>query len=326
MESKQALFDAIVVVTGNDFMRMKSHHRRMVELLPARRLIFCGNAEVEDFFYKEKEEGIFDGIEDKVDVLSEDDVLAIADVKQLWDELKNAYLGKERNIGTSVGWYYQQFLKYAYAYICKDDYYLAWDGDTVPCKKISLFSEQGIPYFDYKRENHEEYFITMERLLHLKKVISPSFISEHMLFRCDLVKELIGAIERNDSIEGDCWWKKILYSIRKEKLFDNSFSEFETYGTYNAIHHPMAYRLREWHSFRYAGFFFDINDVQEKDWSWLSRDFMAVSFERNHGLRPDTKNLFNNPRYQEKLSARQMLELMQKEFFDEDDLREIWDN
>ena len=46
----------------------------------------------------------------------------------------------------------------------------------------------------------------------------------------------------------------------------------------------------------------------------MGKDFDAISFEKGHYVREDHKNLFDNPRYQEKLSARQMLESVQDLF------------
>ncbi len=318
-------YDALVVVTAKDFKRMRANHRRIAEMLPVRKVLFCGNAEVGEALEEEIEDKVFEGIEDRVGFIDENDILNITDVKGLWEKLKDQYEIEAGNRTVGVGWYYQQFLKYAYSFICKDRYYLAWDGDTVPCKSFSMFSDSGIPYFDYKREFWEEYFITMESLLGLRKVMAPSFVSEHMLFRCDLVKNLIGDIEANDKVPGKIWWEKILCSIRKEKLIGSSFSEFETYGTYVAVKHNEEYRLREWHSLRYAGMFFRIDGVEEKDWNWLGIDFNAASFEKSHNVRPDTDNLFNNPRYQQYLTPRQVLEAAQEEF-DDDALFEVWDN
>ncbi len=322
---EKEVYDAIVVITVDDFRRIKPLHRRMVELLPVRRVIFCGNREVGEALQKEIGEGIFAGAEEKVVFQPEDEILPMPGVRKLWEALKERYKAEKGEKTTGVGWYYQQFLKMAYAFVCPDRYYLTWDGDTVPCKLFSMFSQNGIPYFDYKREQHEEYFVTLERLLHLKKVMAPSFISEHMLFCCDYVKEMLECIEKNTDIQGTIWWEKILYSIRPEKLLSNSFSEFETYGTYVAVNHPEAYRLREWHSLRYAAFFFATDGLCDRDWNWLGKDFQAISFERNMGLREDTQNLFNNPRYQEKLTARQLLEIIQEEF-EEGDLFEVWDD
>ena len=43
-------------------------------------------------------------------------------------ECLKARLGEEKR----AGWYFQQFLKLAYAYQCQDEYYIVWDADTIP--------------------------------------------------------------------------------------------------------------------------------------------------------------------------------------------------
>ena len=58
-------------------------------------------------------------------------------------------LGRTR-IG--VGWYFQQFLKMAFALsdFCDTEYYLSWDSDTIPLRKIDFFNKAGKPYFTMK--------------------------------------------------------------------------------------------------------------------------------------------------------------------------------
>ena len=50
---------------------------------------------------------------------------------------------------------------------------------------------------------------------------------------------------------------------------------------------------------------------------------MAISFEKWSEVREDHSNLFDNPEYQKKLSARKMLEIAQEEFTD--GYKEVWD-
>ena len=92
-----------------------------------------------------------------------------------------------------------------------------------------------------------------------------------------------------------------------------------------AERYPEAYRLRNWHSFRYGGVFFNLDTISDTDYAWLARDFFAISFEKGDSVREDQKNLFDNKKYQEKLSARQMLEIAQEEFKDGSYL-EVWDS
>lgn len=150
-------------------------------------------------------------------------------------------------------------IRLQYAMICNDEYYMSWDGDTVPCKAFSMFDSSGKPHFDMKHEYHEEYFITMHKILpEIDKIAGCSFISEHMIFN------------RN----------------------------------YMMIKHPEIYEYRNWHSFRYGGYYFHPEKMTERDYEWMGKDFYAISFEKLHSVREDHENLFNNPRYQEKLTAR----------------------
>ena len=182
-----------------------------------------------------------------------------------------------------------------------------------------------MPYLDLKTEYHEEYFITMQKLLPgMQKCIRKSFIAEHMLIRTDIMKELIGSIEGNTTLNGKAFWEKIIHAIEPDKLMSNSFSEFETYGTFVAFKYRDTYRLRDWHSFRYGGEFFEMEKISEDDFRWLGKDFFAISFEKDHFVREDHRNLFDNKVYQEKLTARQMLEICQQEF-GEGSYREIWE-
>ena len=169
-------------------------------------------------------------------------------------------------------------IRLQYAMICNDEYYMSWDGDTVPCKAFSMFDSSGKPYFDMKHEYHEEYFITMHKILpEVDKIAGCSFISEHMIFN------------RN----------------------------------YMMIKHPEIYEYRNWHSFRYGGYYFHPEKMTERDYEWMGKDFYAISFEKLHSVREDHENLFNNPRYQEKLTARQMVEIVQEE---SEGYNEVWDD
>lgn len=312
-------YDALIMTVPNDYKRVEHLYKRLISDLPARRVRFIGNSEVGELVRKS-------GFGYKLTFTNENNILPFDDVHAVMkDALSEILNGRELPRGIT-GWYYQQFLKMAYSKVCKDDYYLVWDGDTVPCKYFSMFKEgTNKPYFDLKSEYHEDYFITLSKLLPgMGKVIRKSFISEHMLMNKEYMLELIDTIEANGNLKGETFYEKIIYAIEPEKLMSNSFSEFETYGTFVAIKHMDAYQLREWHSFRYGGDFFDSKTIDDEDFRWLSRDFGAISFEKDHEVREDHRNLFDNKEYQAKLSARQMLEAAQEEFLG-DSFIETWE-
>lgn len=312
-------YDALIMAVPKDYLRLESLYGKLVQGMPARRLLFVGNDEVGRLVEASD-------LGDRVDFVNEEDILTFDEVNDVMkDALKDKLQGNELPRGVT-GWYYQQFLKMGYSKICKDEYYMTWDGDTIPCKMFSMFKEGTYtPYFDLKTEFYGDYFETLGRLFPgMGKVIGKSFISEHMLFKTEYMRELIDGIEANDNIRGRKFYEKIIYAIDPDKLIGNGFSEFETYGTFVALKHMTSYMLREWHSFRLGGCFYDPKTISEDDLEWLSRDFQAISFEKGHTVRDDCKNLFDNKKYQSKLSARQMLEIAQEEF-KEGSWKEEWD-
>ncbi len=313
MELKKKLaareYDTLVVTTAEDFRRLAMHHHRLWEHLESRKLIFVGNKDVGSLLEKA-------GYPENVLFLDENDIIPFSDVAAVMTEClreRGELAGREAPRGV-VGWYYQQFLKMQYSRICQDDYYMSWDGDTVPCVDISMFDPKSDrPFMDLKNEYDENFFITMKRLLpDLKKIIRKSCISEHMLFHCGIMRSMLADIEKNGNFKGDVFWEKILRSI--PKLRDACFSEFETYGSYAALHYPSQYLFRNWHSFRRCGIFFDPSDTGDGDFIWFGKDFEAVSFEKID--KPDwmTENIFRNPKFRSRLSARKMVEIVQKDF------------
>lgn len=308
------MYDVLIFTTVNDFLRLKSNYGRLVRNMPGRSIIFVGNHEVGEQVERAE-------LGERVFYLDEGEILPFQQVDHIMQEA----LQWETVPRGITGWYYQQFLKMQYSYLCRDSYYMVWDGDTIPCKTFEIFGAGDIPYFDLKREYHEEYFVTLAKLFPgMQKCMEPSFISEHMLINSGFMKQMIAEIEENKECRGKYFYEKIIYAIDREKLTSNSFSEFETYGTWVWNRYPYAYQLRTWHSFRYGGQFFDPDTISDSDYEWLGRDFAAISFEKENYVREDQKDIFTKKEYQEKLSARQILEIAQQEF--EEGYLEVWDD
>lgn len=195
-----------------------------------------------------------------------------------------------------TGWYFQQFLKMAFCTVCSDENYLVWDSDTIPTKEVIMFNEKGKKYFDIKNEYHEPYFYTMNRLLpKLLKKNNYSFISEHMLFETNIMKELIVKIEDNLELEGTCFWEKIISAIRTEDILKSGFSEFETYGTYVEHFYVDKYTIRKWHSLRKGTIFY--KNVTKEQLKYLSYKYDAVSFE-NHEKHKKLQKIFAHKCFQ----------------------------
>lgn len=176
-----------------------------------------------------------------------------------------------------TGWYFQQFLKMAFAETeyCRG-YYLSWDSDTLPLSHINFFKD-GHPIFTLKKEYHKPYFDTIEKILGLKKQIENSFIAEHMLFNGIIMKELLNAI-------GNDWFEKILSTFPMEKE-GHYYSEFETYGTFTLAKHPDFYQYQQLNTFRKAGMIRG-RYINEKILNALSVDLDIASFELYDAMFP----------------------------------------
>jgi hypothetical protein len=190
-----------------------------------------------------------------------------------WVEQRDKYAGKRS------GWYLQQFLKLAYAYICREEYYLSWDADTIPLRSISMF-EQNMPVFDVKEEFHRPYFTTINRLFDGKIVKSNnySYISEHMFFCKKYVLEMLDEIDGNCRLKGMNVYEKILNAVSDIDLLMSGFSEFETFGNYVQNRHPGDYAVRRLKSLRDGDKLYGCNPTED-ELAQASEEYDLISFE-----------------------------------------------
>lgn len=178
-----------------------------------------------------------------------------------------------------TGWYFQQFLKMAYAYICEDEWYLLWDADTIPLRNISFMSGRSKGILDVKTEYHRPYFWTLEKILGIKKCIRESFIAEHMLINRKVMLDLIGRIEGNQNLQGQYFFEKIIHSVRAVDLRDSGFSEFETYGNFVMQYYPQMYTLRRLKTLREAKILLG-DHVDGKILAWAGKSYDMISLEK----------------------------------------------
>ena len=208
--------------------------------------------------------------------------------------------------GRLAGWYLQQFLKYAYAFSTKDQFYLTWDADTIPLNPISMYDkEANKPIFDMKPEYVEAYFATIDNLFKYEKKVPESFISEHMLFDSRIVKQMIEEIEHNKWLKGKSFFEKIL----RATAFDvrpQAFSEFETYGTYCEYNYPQYYKKRHLRTFR-AGKMFLGDRPSREILDWVGKCIDTISFE--YPQKPIIRSvaMANKKKFREKYSFNQLV-------------------
>ena len=223
-----------------------------------------------------------------IEFFQDDDRIEVVDEENLYPKLNKASVRRlvEMQGGhmTRSNWYFQQFLKMAYAFRCSDDFYIVWDADTVPVRPISLFKD-GKPQFSYCEDMREDYFITLGRLFNgeVKKQNSNSFIVEHMVIKTDFMTELINEIESDDTLKGKYFYEKIISVIDPEAIKVAGFSEFETYANYVLTKHKESYGIRQLKAFRY-GLIMTGYKLDEGMVEWLGKSRDTVSFE--HFCRP----------------------------------------
>lgn len=175
----------------------------------------------------------------------------------------------------SGGWYFQQFIKMGFAISTyAKEYYLIWDADTIPLSEITFFENENI-LFNPKKEFHPQYFRTIKNLLGLERKVTYSFISEHLMIKTSIMKNLIDDINKSKA-PGNIWYDKILNQIEPDSF--QCFSEFETYGTFCSYYYPTLYKERKLNSFRNCAKYCGPRLIA-KDIKALQMDFDIVSLE-----------------------------------------------
>ncbi len=194
--------------------------------------------------------------------------------------IRDMIIARDKYSGWRTGWYLQQFLKMAYAFSCKDDYYLIWDADTIPVNRIEMFSQEGCPFFDVKEEYHRPYFTLMNKLFHsqIKRENEFSYISEHMLINVNYMRKMICEIEADRMLKGNNFYQKIINTILDIDLGGSGFSEFETYGNYVYKKFPGIYQFRRLRSLRNGDRYLHYPPV-ERELKWAAESYDIITME-----------------------------------------------
>lgn len=291
-------FDMIVIALEDDVKKLLSNIKFINDYIKYDNLIFIGNDKVEEIILNQKT--------NKIKFINENKLVKNMD----FNSVKKLIL-KRNGDSKRTGWYFQQFLKLGYSKICKNDYYLVWDADTIPCKNVELFSENNKPVFHLKTEYHKPYFETIDNLFDskYKREIKKSFISEHMVFNTKIVKSMLKEIEKNNELTGKYFWDKIIFSIKDiNDLNHSGFSEFETYGTYVYSKYREMYEYKVWKSLR-SGIYFFKYPISMKQLKWIAKDYDAISFEKHDRLSGLYK-IWNNDFFYKHISVNLVTKIM----------------
>ena len=257
---------------GNIIFNQKNNFHNKIAIYY--NIIFIGNEEINKLIKEKKYSLSFPII-----FINEKLLLDTDKIKQLI-KIKNKYAVRRS------GWYIQQFLKMIYCRLCHNKFYLIWDSDTIPIKKVKMFNNVGKPIFDVKTEYHKPYFITLKKIFpELGKKYNYSFISEHMIINAKLMKNMIKRIAFNKNLIGNTWYEKIINCIDIKDLPKSGFSEFETYGTFVNEYYKQIYDIRYWKSLRLRKrnrilLHFNSSLITDNDIKNIFKNYNAISFEK----------------------------------------------
>ena len=262
-------YDLVIPIVSKDVDLVTSNIDLYFNNLQVNQIVFIGQKIIKDSIE----------INPKIHFIDEDELLESLHLKTIEQILHNR-IGQTRR----SGWYFQQFLKMGYSLICKNEFYLVWDSDTIPVNMLSFISQDRKPFLSYINYNKQDqcYQKTLTKLtpsgfLQMNK--TKSFIVEHMLINTSIMKQLLHDIESNNQLHGNNFYEKILYAIPTEYLNLSGFSEFETYAAYVLKYHRDKYILRHWKNARYGKIFLGQSPNREQ-LSWISSLFDTVSIEK----------------------------------------------
>ena len=180
-----------------------------------------------------------------------------------------------------AGWYFQQFLKFGFAFQEPgDDHYLIWDADTVPLRPLEFFDDQGRMLFTTATEHHQPYFETYRNLLGHDPHREFSFIAQHMIVRKSILREMLLRIEQN-FLGTENWAWKIMRHLAGAGT--NRFSEYETFGHYVKNIHPEAavFRQLPWLRKNSRPVFTHLSATHMEQ---LAKNYAFVAYEARHGM------------------------------------------
>lgn len=173
-----------------------------------------------------------------------------------------------------LGWYFQQFLKFAVIASARETSVLVLDADTVVLRDIQ--SQPNV--FFTSKERHEVYFEHFQTLFHATAPFKASAITNFMWFNADALRAMLLEISE---IHHNVWWKFIA-DIANDISANGAFSEYETYANWFALHHGSHTEIPI-HLFRRG----DLLIRSAADYPRMiaeaeAKGYDAVAFELNH--------------------------------------------
>jgi len=179
------------------------------------------------------------------------------------------------------GWLYQQLLKMNGDTLCRENFFLVIDADTIFIRP-HRFRSNGKTIFYCRNWSQPEYFRTYRKLLGTKAPSPRSFVTHYMLFERSKLSQLKRKIEARHGLP---WYTAIIRSIDKKKQF--GFSEFETYANYLYSQNSSAVTLK---SARNIALKTSASSLSKTYTTKLSKTYRSLSFHQRKGYSRKTRN------------------------------------
>ena len=173
-------------------------------------------------------------------VVPPDDVLSFKNISnKMFDVLdETLFLQNVDQYEKLPNWYKQQIIKLNCLTMLRfGEIGLIWDSDTIPVKKLNFFKNNVISFFP-SNEYHEPYFDSISRLLNLKKIEQNSFVSQCFPIKYEWFENFKYEIEKKHN---ENWIKSIVNNF--DYSVNNSFSEYETLGTFISHNYKDEYKF-----------------------------------------------------------------------------------
>jgi hypothetical protein len=154
------------------------------------------------------------------------------------------YVTRHRNRN---GWIRQQILKLMADEFASTNRLLILDSDTLLVRDLS-FVHKGKPVLFTSDEYNPTYHACSRRLLGPLRDYPRSFIAHCMLYERPALQALKAAITARHACH---WTDAILHSI--DISVEESFSEYELYGTFIYNHLPESFQTRYWYNRKHRG-------------------------------------------------------------------------
>jgi len=178
---------------------------------------------------------------------------------------------------TRAGWYFQQFLKMAFALKTDSEAYVLWDADTLPLQPVRCEQNGQSILLCHAYSPDPRYRRVFESLLPGRSWQEKSFICERMRVKTEDMRRLIGEVEASAPGRTASFWERVLECVRHEDV-DAGFSEYQTYASFVLSERSKAYCVAKVRHLRTGRFC--VGDVPAINvLTWLSRSFETVSFE-----------------------------------------------